>query len=229
MSKGISIAIDGPVAAGKGTIAPLLAKKLNGFYLYTGAMYRAVALFCIRKGVDINNQGSVESILSKVHLDFKKSKIYLNGEDVTEEIKKERVALASSKVALYRAVRQKLVHYQKIISEKALSAGLNVVAEGRDTATKVLPSADLKIFLTAKPQIRAKRRLAQIEKRGEKESYEKILEDVVKRDNQDSKRKIDPLVANPENYGYIIVDNSSLSEKETVDLIFEHIKNYDSN
>lgn len=229
MPKGISIAIDGPVAAGKGTIAPLLARKLKGFYLYTGAMYRCVALFCIKKGVDLNNQGSVESILSKINIDFKNNRVFLNDEDVTEEIAKEKIAMGSSKVALYKSVRQKLVSLQREIADKALASGLSVIAEGRDTATKVMPKADLKIFLTATPQIRAKRRLAQIEKRGEQEDYEKVLADVIKRDNQDSKRKIDPLVANPENYGYVLLDNSNLSEKQTVDLIFEKVKNYDSN
>lgn len=225
MLKGFSIAIDGPVAAGKGTIAPKLASKLNGFYLYTGAMYRCVALFCIRKGIDLNNEGSVDSILSKIKIEFKDDNIFLNGEDVTEEIKKEKVAMGSSKVALYKDVRQKLVLYQKEIAHKALSRGENVVAEGRDTGTKVLPKANLKLFLTADPQIRAKRRLAQIEKRGEKEDFKTVLDDIKKRDKQDSKRKIDPLVTNPENYGYTILDNSNLTEEETIEKILSLIKN----
>nr|MBI5455922.1 (d)CMP kinase [Candidatus Levybacteria bacterium] len=224
-NKAYSIAIDGPVAAGKGTIAPKLARRLKGLYLYTGAMYRCVALFCFKKGVDLNNEGSVESILSKINIEFKEEKILLNNEDVTEQIKKEIVAMGSSKVALYKGVRQKLVFYQKEIAQKALSEGMSVVAEGRDTATKVLPNASLKIFLTAKPETRAKRRLAQIKKRGEKEDFKKVLDDVVKRDQQDSKRKIDPLVQNPENYGYFVLDNSDLSEKETIDAIVAKIKN----
>lgn len=223
--KAYSIAIDGPVAAGKGTIAPKLAKRLDGLYLYTGAMYRCVALFCFKKGIDLNNEGSVESILSKINIEFKEEKILLNNEDVTEQIKKEMVAMGSSKVALYRKVRYKLVSLQKEIAQKALLKGISVVAEGRDTATKVLPKASLKIFLTAKPEIRAKRRLAQIIKRGEKEDFKKVLDDVTKRDKQDSKRKIDPLVQNPENYGYFLLDNSSLSEKETINAIVAKIKN----
>lgn len=224
-NKTYSIAIDGPVAAGKGTIAPKLAKRLDGLYLYTGAMYRCVALFCFKKGIDLNNEGSVESILSKINIEFKEEKILLNNEDVTEQIKKEMVAMGSSKVALYRKVRYKLVSLQKEIAQKALLKGISVVAEGRDTATKVLPKATLKIFLTAKPEIRAKRRLAQIIKRGEKEDFKKVLDDVTKRDKQDSKRKIDPLVQNPENYGYFLLDNSSLSEKETINAIVAKIKN----
>lgn len=224
-NKAYSIAIDGPVAAGKGTIAPKLAKRLKGLYLYTGAMYRCVALFCLKKGIDLNNEGSVESVLSKINIEFKEGKILLNNEDVTEQIKAEKVAMGSSKVALYKGVRQRLVFYQKEIAQKALLKGINVVAEGRDTATKVLPNASLKIFLTAKPEIRAKRRLAQIKKRGEKEDFKKVLDDVVKRDQQDSKRKIDPLVQNPENYGYFVLDNSGLSEKETINAIMEKIKN----
>lgn len=227
MSKGISIAIDGPVAAGKGTIAPKLAKKLKGLYLYTGAMYRCVALFCVKKGIDLNNVGAVESVLSKINIEFKKGKIFLNNEDVTEEIKKEKIAMGSAQVALYKGVRQKLVYYQRIIVENALSNGLNVIAEGRDTATKVMPKADFKIFLTASPRVRAERRLAQIKKRGEKEEFKKVLANVIKRDKQDSKRKFDPLVENPDHYGYFVLDNTNLSEEQTIDAILQQIKNYD--
>ncbi len=222
--KGFAIAIDGPAAAGKGTIAPELAKKLNGFYLYTGAMYRCVALFCLKKGIDLNNEGSVESVISKINIDFKGTKIFLNNQDVTKDITSEEVSMGSSKVALYKKVREKLVLLQRGIVEKALSKGINVVAEGRDTATKVLPKADLKIFLIADAKIRAQRRFAQIMKRGIKTDLEKVLKDIIKRDSQDSKRKIDPLVENPENYGYLILNNSNLTEEETINAIIEKIK-----
>lgn len=224
MQKGFSIAIDGPVAAGKGTIAPKLARKLNGFYLYTGAMYRCVALYCLKNNIDLDNEKQVEEVLSYVDVDFTKDKILLNKEDVTDKIKEEVVAMSSSKVALYEKVRKELVFLQKRIVEKALRKGITVVAEGRDTGTKVMPNADLKVFLTASPKIRAQRRLEQIIKRGEKEDFETVLEDVLKRDKQDSEREIDPLVKDPKAFGYFVLDDSEMSEEETIEEIIKKIK-----
>jgi cytidylate kinase len=224
MNKVFSIAIDGPVAAGKGTIAPALAKRLNGFFLYTGAMYRCVALFCIREGVDLDNEEEVDSKLPEIKIDFKGHQIFLNNEDVTEEIKKEEVSMGASKVALYEKVREKLVSYQKDIAKKALDEGISVVAEGRDTGTKVLPNAKLKIFLDARPEVRAKRRLKQIEERGERIDFNTLLEEVIKRDKQDSQREIDPLVSNPKDYGYFVLDNSDLTEEETIEKILSNLE-----
>lgn len=224
MNKGFSIAIDGPVAAGKGTIAPALAKKLNGFYINTGAMYRCVALFCLENNIDIKNEELVSQVLDKISIDIKKDKILLNSKDVSEKIKKENVSMASSKVALYKKVREKLVSYQRQIAEKALSKGKDVVIEGRDTGTKVLPNASLKVFLTADPRVRAERRLAQIKQRNENKNLEEVLEDIINRDNQDSQRKIDPLATNPSEHGYFVLDNSKLNEKETINAIIKEIK-----
>lgn len=227
MKKGISIAIDGPVAAGKGTIAPLLAKRLEGFYLYTGAMYRCVALFCINKGIDLNNENLVDSILSDIKISFNDNEIFLNGKQVTEDLKKEEISMGSSKIALYKLVREKMVNIQKQIVNDMLEKGLSVVAEGRDTATRVMPNASIKIFLTAKPEIRAKRRFNQLMKMGAKETFSEVLEDVDKRDKQDMERKIDPLVSDPYDMGYEVLDNSLLTEEETLNWIVEKIKNYD--
>jgi cytidylate kinase len=227
MNKGFSIAIDGPVAAGKGTIAPALAKKLNGFYINTGAMYRCVALFCLKNNIDLDNEELIDSTLQKIKIDLKNDRVFLNNEDVTEEIKKENISMASSKVALYTKVRKKLVLDQQQIANKVLSQGTSVVAEGRDTATKVLPNANLKVFLTADPKIRAKRRLVQIQQRKQNQDFENVLRDIIKRDQQDSQRKIDPLVTNPKDHGYFVLDNSNLSEKETIDAIIEKVNNND--
>lgn len=227
MKKGYSVAIDGPVAAGKGTIAPALAKKLNGFYINTGAMYRCVALFCFKNNINIENESNIEKVLDKISIELKNDRIFLNGTDVTDEIKKENISMSSSKVALYQKVRQKLVLYQHKIAQNALSSGISVVAEGRDTGTKVLPNADLKVFLTADPRVRAQRRLQQIKDRKENKSFEEILEEIITRDKQDSERKIDPLVTNPKAYGYFVLDNSSLSEEETINAIIKEIKEND--
>lgn len=225
MNKGFSIAIDGPVAAGKGTIAPALAKKLDGFYINTGAMYRCVALFCLEENIDIENEQEVSKVLDEISIELKKDKTLLNGKDVSNEIKKEDVSMASSKVALYQKVREKLVSHQRLIAENAIANGISVVLEGRDTATKVLPNANLKVFLTADPKVRAKRRMEQIVKRNESLEFEKVLEDIIRRDKQDSQRDIDPLVTDPKEYGYFVLDNSNLNEEETIDAIIKEIKN----
>jgi cytidylate kinase len=227
MKIGYSIAIDGPVAAGKGTIAPALARKLNGFYINTGAMYRCVALFCFKNNINIENEGDVVKSLDEISIELKNDKIFLNGADVTKEIKKENISILSPKVALYQKVRQKLVSYQHKIAQNALSSGISVVAEGRDTGTKVLPNANLKVFLTADPKVRAQRRLQQIKDRNENKSLEEVLEDIIKRDRQDSERKIDPLVTDPKAYGYFVLDNSRLSEEETINAIIERVKEND--
>jgi cytidylate kinase len=227
MNKGLSIAIDGPVAAGKGTIAPALARKLNGFYLYTGAMYRCVALFCIENGINLDDESSVDLILSKIIINFEDDKIFLNGKNVTRKIRNEKVAMGASKVGLFSKVREKLVSYQQRIAKDALLKGKTIVAEGRDTGTKVLPNADIKLFLTAKPVIRARRRLLQLKAYGEKVNLKNILKDIKIRDSQDSIRKIDPLVKNPKAYGYFILDNSNLTEEETINVILKKIKQND--
>lgn len=221
MSKGFVIAIDGPVAAGKGTISPLLAKNLNGFYLYTGAMYRCLALLCIKRGIDTKDENTVVNILPEFGINVFDNKVFLNGEDVTERIKREDVAMTSSDVAVIKKVREEMVSIQQEIANKLMDEGKIVIAEGRDTATRVFPDAKLKIFLTATPEVRAKRRLLQIKERGEKAKFENVLKDVKLRDEQDLDREIDPLVKNPQEFGYIILDNSNMSEEETANFILQ--------
>ncbi len=217
MSKGFIIAIDGPVASGKGTIAPLLAQRLDGYYLYTGGFYRALALYCLQNNIDIQNEEAILQHLSDVHIEQKGTAILLNGEDVTNAIFNSVIAEATPYVASHAKIRSFLVKKQQESAQKGVHAGKAIVAEGRDTATRVFPEADLKIFLTASEQVRAKRRLAQFVARGEKEmTLEHVLEDIKDRDKRDRTRTQDPLVADPEAYGYVVVDNSALSEEETI-------------
>ena len=224
MSKGFVIAIDGPVAAGKGTVSPLLAKNLNGFYLYTGAMYRCLALLCIKRGVDTKDENIVVTILPEFRINVSDNKVFLNGEDVTERIKEEDVAMASSDVAVIKKVREEMVSIQREIANKLIDEGKIVIAEGRDTATRVFPNAKLKIFLTATPEVRTKRRLLQIEERGEKAEFENVLKDVKLRDEQDSDREIDPLVKDPQAFGYFVLNDSEMSEEETIKTIIKEVK-----
>jgi len=224
MSKGFVIAIDGPVAAGKGTISPILAENLNGFYLYTGAMYRCLAFLCIKSGIDATDESAVVNILPEFKINVSDNKVFLNGEDVTERIKGEDVAMAASKVAVIKKVREEMVSIQQEIANKLIDEGKIVIAEGRDTATRVFPNAKLKIFLTATPEVRTKRRLLQIEKRGEKAEFEYVLKDVKLRDEQDSEREIDPLVKNPQAFGYFVLNDSEMSEEETIRIIIKEVE-----
>lgn len=219
------IAIDGPVAAGKGTIAPLLAKNLNGLHLYTGSMYRGFALYCIENGIDFKDPEKIRQELENVKVDIVDSSVFLNGKDITERIKEQDVANAVPFVGLNPEVREKMVKKQQEIASKYLEKGKIVVAEGRDVGTKVFPDAKFKIFLTARPKIRAKRRLEQLRQMGEKGiDFDQILKETEKRDKIDSSRAQDPLVSDPEKFGYFVLDNSDISEEETVKLILGKLR-----
>lgn len=225
MPNGYAIAIDGPAAAGKGTIAPRLAKKLNGFYLYTGAMYRCLALLVIRGNADLKNEEALSSLLVQTKIEVLEDQVILNGEDVTDRLKKEDVAIMSSKVAAIPRVRAYMVGLQQRIAKKFMDEGKIVVAEGRDTGTRILPNAKLKIFLTAEPKIRAERRLKQLQDVNESNlSFEKILTEVKVRDIRDMNRKTDPLVSDPGKFGYFVLDNSNLTEDETLDILTKKVR-----
>jgi len=223
MSKGFSIAIDGPVAAGKGTIAPILAKRLNGIYLDTGAMYRCVTLYCLRNNVDLDNPGQIENVLAKIDIDMTRDRFFLNSEDVTDKVRTKEVDFGVSKVAGVAKVREVLILQQKKIADKNLNVGIAFVAEGRDIATKVIPNADLKIFLTADAKVRAIRRLKQKQEKNEHLDLDKVLEGVIRRDRQDIEVN-KTLVKNPEEFGYIVLDNSDINEEQTINLILDKIK-----
>lgn len=223
MSKGFSIAIDGPVAAGKGTIAPILAKRLNGIYLDTGAMYRCVALYCLRNNIDLDNPEQIENALAKIDIDMTRDRFFLNSEDVTDKVRTKEIDFGVPKVAGVAKVREVLILLQKKIADKNLNAGIAFVAEGRDIATKVIPNADLKIFLTADATVRAIRRLKQKQEKNEHLYLEKVLEGVIRRDQQDMDVN-KTLVKNPEKFGYIVLDNSDMTEEQTVNFILDRVK-----
>lgn len=225
MKKGIIIAIDGPVAAGKGTIAPELAERLNGFYLYTGATYRCLALYCLENNVDLSKKDDVLAQLSKITIDLRDNRVFLNEREVTQEIKEIAVARNTPIVAAIPEVRKDMVRRQQEIAKKRRDEGQIILIEGRDTATVVFPDAELKVYLTATPEVRAHRRLEQHRVMGNTTiKFEDVLEDLKRRDEEDTQREADPLVTDPEKYGYFIVDNTAITESATVDIIIEELQ-----
>lgn len=217
VKSGFVIALDGPVASGKGTVATQLAKKLNGFYLYTGAMYRSIALLCINKGIDLDDEAAVETVLPDLNIEFDGQTVFLNGHDVTKRLQEHDTASGASVVGVYKKVREEAVRKQQLIGQKAVDEGKVVVVEGRDTGTTVFPNASFKVFLTARPEVRARRRMEQYVQ-GEKNLEQQLLE-LKMRDKRDLERLISPLPANPEELGYFVLDNSDMTEEQTLHAI----------
>lgn len=224
MPQGFSIAIDGPVASGKGTLATALAKRLGGFYLDTGAMYRSVGVAAIDRGINIENPSDVGTILSEIDIEFKDGRVLLNGEDVSTRIREADASHASSVIAQYGQVREDMVKRQRKIAMDAIDKGQMVVVEGRDVGTRVLPNASLKVFLTARPEVRAIRRAVQEGEKGIRTDADDALADLRKRDERDMNREIDPLPSNPSEHGYFILDNSDQHEEETIESVIAELR-----
>lgn len=221
--KNLQIAIDGPVGAGKSVGAFFLAQKLGILYVYTGAMYRAVALLGVRSGLDLKKEEPLIKLLKKSKIELKKPTrkgrvcdVFLNNKDVTEDLFSPRIHWGSSQVAVFPKVRKHLVKVQKEIAQKQ-----PVVMEGRDITTVVIPRADLKIFMTADLKIRAKRRLKELLKNGVKTNLTGQLKEIKKRDYQDSHRQADPLKITPDAW---VLDTSNLSIEEEVEMILTRLK-----
>ena len=191
--KYISVAVDGPAGAGKSSVSKAVAKSLGYTYIDTGAMYRAVALFAINNGIDAKNETEkLVSRLNEVEIDIKYTdegqQIYLLGENVSKRIREEDVSVGASNVAVIPEVRKKLVELQRKMAESA-----NVIMDGRDICSYVLPNADVKIFLTASAESRAKRRYDELCEKGIECDFEKIKADMEYRDKNDSQRAVAPL------------------------------------
>lgn len=214
------IAIDGPAGAGKSTIAKIAAKKLGFVYIDTGAMYRAMGLFFDRNNEWPDKPEDIKALAEKADITLKyadgEQRIFLNGEDVSETIRTEKAGLSASSVSRFPEVREIMVSLQQ-----KLAGSMNVIMDGRDIGTVVLPDADLKIFLTADVSERARRRMLQLEEKGIKESLDKIEEDIRKRDIQDTTRKASPLKQADD---AVLVDTSDISIEETVDRIISMAK-----
>lgn len=222
--KGFVIAIDGPVAAGKSTMAAELTRELDGFYLWTGAMYRCVALYCMDHGVDITDNQNVINTLPQIHITLNKQQVLLNGIDVTERVKEEKYAGPTSIISAIPEVRVIMVALQKKVAREKIHEGHIVISEGRDQGTVVFPDAALKIFLTASQEIRAKRRLAQAGARGDTADFAQVLSEIRQRDERDMTRKASPLASEPERFGYFIVDDTDQTKEKTIETVVNELK-----
>ncbi len=217
----IAIAIDGPAGAGKSTIAKAAAKALGYIYVDTGAMYRALGLFALRNSIEPDNRESVKELLEKAEVTLSRNEkgeqlVILNGEDVSSLIRTEQVSMAASKISAIPEVRAFLLDLQRDMAKK-----YNVIMDGRDIGTVVLPDAKVKIFLTASAEIRAKRRYDELILKGDNVVYEDVLADVIKRDDNDMNRPIAPLKPAEDS---ILVDTSKLSLQESIDLLINTIE-----
>tara|TARA_B100000029_G_scaffold503139_1_gene579578 strand:- start:1145 stop:1825 length:681 start_codon:yes stop_codon:yes gene_type:complete len=214
------IAIDGPAATGKSTSAKLLSQKLGFTYLDTGAMYRCVTLLILRNNVDIKNHNHLDSLLVQFQLDIKKNEkdylFFLDGEDVSNEIRSTDVTNNVSAVSALSIVRKKLVSIQRKIAENQDS-----VIEGRDIGTVVFPNADIKFFIIADTIIRAKRRQLDLKKIGEDKTIDSLVKEISDRDNYDSQRKISPL---SKAIDAIEVNTTNTTIDEQVDFMVNKVK-----
>jgi len=222
--KNFIIAIDGFSSCGKSTVAKALAKKLHFVFIDSGAMYRAVTLYFIRQGIDMTDEAAVVAALEDIHIDFvpnpEKTQILLNEEDVSDEIRMMHVSDLVSEVSAIKAVRHAMVAQQQKLGKRR-----NIVMDGRDIGTTVFPDADLKIFMTADPRVRAERRFAELAAKGETVTMEEVVENLSHRDHIDSTREESPLRQAADAF---VLDNSTIDQAEQLRIVmeqYEHIKN----
>ena len=211
-SSPISIAIDGPSGAGKSTQARRCADAFGFIYADTGAIYRTVGLAAWRKGIDRKDSAAIENMLPTIQISLRyndagEQRMFLDGEDVSEEIRRPEISICASDVSSLPVVRSYLMQMQRSLAEEN-----NVIMDGRDIGTVVLPNADLKIFLTASAEARAKRRMLELQEKGTPCSFDEVLRDIRYRDEQDSSRAAAPLCKADD---AILVDTSDLSFDET--------------
>ncbi|MBR2725003.1 MAG: (d)CMP kinase [Ruminococcus sp.] len=217
----IAIAIDGPAGAGKSTIAKAAAKHLGFIYVDTGAMYRAIGLYCLRNDVDPADSEAVTALLENIDVSLardenKNQLVILNGEDVSGLIRTEAVSMAASRCSAIPAVRAFLLDLQRNMAKE-----FDVIMDGRDIGTVVLPDAKVKIFLTASAEIRARRRYDELIEKGQQAVYEDVLADVIERDNNDMNRPIAPLKPAEDS---VLVDTSELNLEESIALLIKTIE-----
>lgn len=217
--KNINVAIDGPAGAGKSTIAKLAAKKLEFIYVDTGAIYRAMALFCIRNGVKADDEAGIVKACQEAEVSIQyvdgEQRVILNGENVNALIRTEEVSKMTSVVSVFKEVREKLLELQRNVA-----ANNNVIMDGRDIGSNVLPNADVKIYLTASVETRAMRRYKEQVEKGFDVKIEDIEKDIIERDYRDSHREHAPLMIAE---GATVLDSSDMTIDEVVEKIIEMV------
>jgi len=215
----VNIAIDGPAGAGKSTLARAVAKRLGYIYVDTGALYRAAALFVLERGIDVYDSVAISAVVPMMDIELKyvngEQKVYLCGENVSGIIRSPEVSNAASRVSAVVAVRQYLFDLQQNLAETC-----DVVMDGRDIGTVVLPNAQVKIFLTASPEERAQRRYRELREKGVDIDYNVVLRDVNERDYNDSHREVAPLKPAEDS---LIVDTTGLTLEQSEELLYSTI------
>jgi cytidylate kinase len=216
----INVAIDGPAGAGKSTLARKAAAALGYIYVDTGALYRTVGLYSIRKGYDTKDAEKVISTLPEIDIKLgfvgTEQRVFLNGEDVSDAIRTPEASMGASNVSAIPKVREFLLDLQKDIAKNN-----DCLMDGRDIGTVVLPDAQVKIFLTASPEIRADRRYKELIEKGMDVNYDDVLDDIIKRDYQDSHREIAPLKAADD---AVILDTSSFDREESLNALLDIVR-----
>ena len=215
----MNIAIDGPAGAGKSTVAKKIASTLGITYLDTGAMYRAVALYMLNNGISVLDADAVAKNMANVSIDIRYidevQHVFLNGEDVSTQIRQHHVSQAASDVSKHNVVRQKMVQLQQ-----SIASNINVIMDGRDIGSVVLPNAEYKFYLTASAEVRAQRRYDELIEKGQQVDYDELLEDIKKRDYNDTHRENSPLIVSE---GAIVVDSSNMNVEEVVEFILSKV------
>lgn len=218
----MKIAIDGPSGAGKSTFAKLIAKELSLVYVDTGALYRSIGLYTYRKGADPKNAEQVVPLLAEISLELKYSeegqRVVLNGEDVSDLIRTPEISMYASAVSAIPAVREFLLKIQRDMVEKG-----DVVMDGRDIGTVIMPDADVKFFMVARPETRAARRFKELQEKGVECDYDSILADIIERDKNDSEREIAPAVPAEDAIFFENADEIPVTLAKLIEIIKEKI------
>jgi cytidylate kinase len=224
---GLIIAIDGPAAVGKSTIGKLIARELGFLYIDTGAIYRAITWKVLKNNIDINDENVISNMVSNTYITIEKTNckslndyyhIFVDGEDVAEEIRNPRIDQNVSQIARLPKIRKQLIYLQRILAEKG-----DIVMEGRDIGSVILPQADIKFYFTASEEERIKRRHKELMNKGYSIDYEKVKKQIIQRDKIDSKRKYAPLIKAKD---AILIDSTEKSIEEVKDKILKIIKKY---
>ena len=221
MKKHFSIAIDGPGGAGKSTLAKAVAKKLNILHVDTGAIYRTIGYAAFSRGLDAKDKSQIAPLLKEIQIDMAfdetgGQKMLLDGKDVSTEIRLPEISMYASNVSALPYVRAYLLEMQRDIALRR-----SVIMDGRDIGTVVLPDADVKIFLSASPEVRARRRWLELQEKGTPDTYEAVLSDLVARDERDSNRAIAPLRPADD---AVLLDTSGMTLQESIDAILKLIR-----